>query len=286
MKFTNLKPQPPLYPQEAENYAKLTLEQSELAASLSDRIADVRYGENPHQLLDIYPGKTGVQGRNSVLIFAHGGAWTNGYKEWMALMAPALNAAGITLISPSYRLAPEGKWRSMVEDCVSSIAWVHRNIHHYGGSPKRIAVGGHSAGGHLMTLAALSTKDLEVQGVPASSLLGCFPLCAPLDIRYPDAQPGSGEARTHQMILGAASEASLASPICHLSEKTPFILLAYALADLPRIIASNLAMESELTRRGLPHQKMLLNGDHFAPAIAAGDAASPWTQRVIQFLST
>lgn len=286
MKFTSLKPQPPLYPEEAENYAKLTLELSEVAASQSGRIAEVRYGEKPHQLLDIYPANKGVQGSNSVLVFAHGGAWTNGYKEWMGLMAPALNAAGITLISPSYRLAPEGKWQSMVEDCISAIAWVHRNVQRYGANANRIAVGGHSAGGHLMTLAALSTSELEAHGVPANSLLGCFPLCSPLDIRYPNAKPGSGEARTHQMILGAASEAALASPICHLSEKMPFILLAYALADLPRIIDSNLAMEAELEKMRLPHEKILLEGDHFAPAIAAGDPKSPWTQRVIQFLSS
>ncbi|USE78396.1 alpha/beta hydrolase [Cupriavidus gilardii] len=126
-------------------------------------------------------------------MFAHGGAWTNGYKEWMGLMAPALTAAGIVLVSVSYRLAPEHKWDAMLGDCLGASAWVYRNIARHGGNPERIAIGGHSAGGHLTMLAALQRSRLFEFGIPPRAIVACLPLCAPLDIRYPQRLPGSGE---------------------------------------------------------------------------------------------
>lgn len=284
MRFAALPPQPPIYPEEASNYARLTLERSEAALSQCDLVAHQSYGADYWQAVDVYPARKAPQGGAPVLVFAHGGAWTNGYKEWMGLMAPALTKAGITFVSVSYRLAPQHKWRAMLEDCLDAIAWVHRNIRQYGGDPDRIAVGGHSAGGHLMALAALQPDGLQERGVPPRSLLACFPLCAPLDIRYPDRQPGSGEERTHQSILNDSSEAASASPVCHVSASTPFMLLAYARDDLPRIVNGNRAMAAELDGNRVPHETLLLPGDHFSAALDVADEGSEWTTRVIRRL--
>ncbi|NDG48827.1 MAG: hypothetical protein EBY30_07205, partial [Rhodospirillales bacterium] len=50
------------------------------------------------------------------LLFFHGGGWTNGYKEWMAFMAPGLNAGGVNLVSAGYRLAPGHVFPTGLED--------------------------------------------------------------------------------------------------------------------------------------------------------------------------
>lgn len=284
MSFPHLAPQPPLYPPEAEDYARAALALSAAAIQRCERVADIQYGDTAAHRLDVYPSQHAHGRASPVLVFAHGGAWTNGYKEWVALMAPALVAAGITFVSVSYRLAPRYKWKALLDDCLSAISWVYRNIHEYGGDPSRIALGGHSAGGHLMTLAALSADGLARHGIPASSIVACFPLCAPLDIRYPDRLPGSGEERTHQNLLHDASEAASASPVCLLNEDTPLMLLAYASEDLPRIVKGNQTMETELRRLQRPCETMVLPGDHFSPALAAGEPGSPWMNRLIQIL--
>ena len=286
MSFPDLRPQPPLYPQVAEDYARRALELSAAAVRQTERIADVPYGDLAEQRLDVYPARASQPGGSAVLVFFHGGAWTNGYKEWVALLAPPLNAAGIALVAPSYRLAPQSKWRDMLDDCSAAIAWVHANIHRHGGDPQRMAIGGHSAGGHLTSLAVLQGEGLRARGVPPAAIVACLPLCAPLDIRYPDAQPGSGEERTHQMILGDRAEAASASPICHLHDAMPFMLLAHARDDLPRIVVGNESIAQALRQRDCAHETLLLDGDHFAPALAAGDAQSPWTARVIQLLGS
>jgi acetyl esterase/lipase len=59
------------------------------------------YGDDPYQEVAVF---TADNPTGSVLAFMHGGGWVNGYKEWPAFMAPALNDAGITFVSIGYRL--------------------------------------------------------------------------------------------------------------------------------------------------------------------------------------
>src|ERR1700741_3480560 len=74
---------------------------------------DHRYGEDAYQGIALYrqPKPNG-----QVLAFLHGGGWTNGYKEWMAFMAPAFTSAGYLFASIGYRLAPQHVFPTGVED--------------------------------------------------------------------------------------------------------------------------------------------------------------------------
>ena len=284
MRFAHLPAQPPIFPIEAEDYARSTLNRSDVAAQHCRRVCDIAYGPDPKQTVDIYLPQASAPDGAPVLVFAHGGAWTNGYKEWMGLLAPAITSAGAALVSVSYRLAPQHKWDDIVDDCRKALAWVHQHIGEHGGDPQRIVIGGHSAGGHLMMLTALQIDKLEAAGVPSTSLMACVPLCAPLDIRYPDRKPGSGEERTHQMLLRDASEAVQASPITHLHAGMPFTLLAYAAHDFPRIVAGNQATAKAMQEHGLAHDVLVVDGDHFSAALDIEAASSAWTRRVIDLL--
>jgi hypothetical protein len=51
----------------------------------------------------------------------HGGGWTKGCKEWMAFMAPGLNAGGVNLVSAGYRLAPGHLFPTGLEDCMAAL---------------------------------------------------------------------------------------------------------------------------------------------------------------------
>lgn len=284
MSFSALLPQPPIFPEEAAAYANATLARSEAALLQCDAQLDLHYGNDVWQTVDVYRARNAPSDGAPALVFAHGGAWTNGYKEWMGLMAPALTQAGIALVSVSYRLAPKHKWRDMLDDCLDAIGWVHAHARKHGIEPQRLGLGGHSAGGHLMALAALRPQLLARKGVPLASIVAHLPLCAPLDIRYPHRPSGSGEERTHQVLLDDSSEAVQASPICHACSDAPFTLLAYADDDLPRIVNGNREMAQALERVGAAHQTMVLPGDHFSVALDVADPASPWTRRVTELL--
>ena len=79
------------------------------------------YGDDPYQEVAVFsaPKPTG-----DVIAFMHGGGWTNGYKEWLAFMAPPLTAAGITFVSMGYRLAPAVIWPAGVE----AVSYTHLTL--------------------------------------------------------------------------------------------------------------------------------------------------------------
>ena len=136
------------------------------------------YGDDPYQEVAVFsaPKPTG-----DVIAFMHGGGWTNGYKEWLAFMAPPLTAAGITFVSMGYRLAPAVIWPAGVEDAAAGIKWVHANIAAHGGDRERIFVGGHSAGGHQATWLAVRDDWQQAAGVPEDVIRGVLPVSGVYD---------------------------------------------------------------------------------------------------------
>jgi acetyl esterase/lipase len=96
--------------------------------------------------------RTPLSGLNPhpVLIWIHGGALIFGNREGWPKMAPELEAAGISVVSIDYRLAPETKLPDVIRDVVDAYVWVCRKGPQlFGADPNRIAVAGGSAGGYL-----------------------------------------------------------------------------------------------------------------------------------------
>ena len=142
--------------------AKYNVEVQKLSAGIDgDAFA---YGDDPYQEVAVF---SAANPNGSVLAFMHGGGWVNGYKEWPAFMAPALNAAGITFVSIGYRLAPTFTWPTGVNDVAAALKWTHDNIADHGGDPSRLFISGHSAGGHYAAWLAVRDDWQEAASVPA-----------------------------------------------------------------------------------------------------------------------
>jgi len=285
MGFKNLPPQPDLYPAEAAAYAAEALALSAAAAERCRTELDVPYGSHPLQQLDLYLPERAAKA--PVLIFAHGGAWTHGIKEWMGLMAPPLVSAGIILVSVNYRLGPQDKFPAALEDCLAALAWVHRNIARYGGDPSRIAVGGHSAGGHLYALAVLR-KDLHPRfGLPPKPVLACLSVSGQMNMMFPERLPGSPEARIYETFLSDDAAGRAASPINFIAPDMPHFLLAYGSADFARIIRGNREMAGALRARGIAHEELVFEGhDHFRTALELRHPENPWVARAVDLLGS
>lgn len=97
--------------------------------------------------------------RAPLLIFIHGGGWTGGSKSGgMGFEGlPALTAAGYTLASIDYRLAPKYRMPAMIEDAKCAVRSFRAHAAEYGINPDRIGILGASAGGQLAAL--LGTAD-------------------------------------------------------------------------------------------------------------------------------
>lgn len=95
-----------------------------------------------------------------VLVWFHGGGWIRGSIDGTDPICRRLaNAVGCSVVSSSYRLAPEHPFPAAVEDAYAAVEWAANNPHAARGDPDRLAVGGKSAGGTQATVAALMARD-------------------------------------------------------------------------------------------------------------------------------
>ncbi|MFT3956035.1 MAG: alpha/beta hydrolase [Piscinibacter sp.] len=122
---------------------------SALARAQSDCVLDIPYGSAPGETLDVFRA---ARADAPVFVFIHGGYWRALDKRDHSFVAPALVDAGAMVVVPNYALCPAVTIEQITLQMVQALAWVYRHAHEHGGDPKRIVVGGHSAGGHLTAM--------------------------------------------------------------------------------------------------------------------------------------
>lgn len=287
MSFDDLPPLPPPIHPEAVGYAERCMAATRHVQATQRVLIDRRYGDDYWQKLDVYlppaPGSVPLP----VLLFLHGGAWTGGTKEWMGFMAPPLLALPAIFVTANYRLAPATRYPAMLQDCMNAAAWVVSNIGAYGGDPRRLFVGGHSAGGHLAALVALDRAAQRAAGLGANAIRGFVGVSGSYDIRNRAASPGSPERRIYDVLLSRESDDEAASPITHVRADSPPCFIAWGTRDFPRLVVQAKAFAASLSAARVRHETMEIAGaDHFEANEVCGDAGSAWSLAAARWLTT
>jgi len=117
-------------------------------------VLDVPYGDAPSETLDLFRTRAPEA---PVFVFIHGGWWRALDKRDYSFVAPALADAGALVVMPNYALCPAVSIDAIALQLTRALAWVWRHARAHGGDPRRIVVGGHSAGGHLALMAGAAT---------------------------------------------------------------------------------------------------------------------------------
>lgn len=106
-----------------------------------------------------------------VMLYFHGGGFviadTKTYDASPRALAKGANAI---MVAVDYHRAPEHKFPAAANDAYAAYTWVLIHAKEINGDPKRVAVGGESAGGNLATVVSMMARDNQV-ALPVHELL-------------------------------------------------------------------------------------------------------------------
>ena len=99
--------------------------------------------------------------RCGVTLFLHGGGFTIGNLETHDSLCRQLALrSGHAVLALDYRLAPEARFPTAVEDAWAALRWLRTHADTLGLDAGRLAVAGDSAGGTLAAVCALHARDI------------------------------------------------------------------------------------------------------------------------------
>jgi len=213
-----------------------------LARGLPTR--DVAFGPDPRQRLDIYLPR-GSASRRPVVFFIYGGSWSSGSKGTYGFVGDAFAGRGYVTVIADYRLVPEVRFPTFIEDGAQALAFVRQNIAHYGGDPAHIFLAGHSAGGYNAMMLALDPRYLVRAGVPRQSVRAAAGLSGPYDFL-------PLEGRVTQTAFGNARDPAETQPISFARRGAPRIFLGTGTADTTVLPRNTDALAARLGAAGVP----------------------------------
>ena len=98
--------------------------------------------------------------RPACLVYLHGGGFMQGSLDsWDHYLRDLVRQSGVAVMSVDYRLSPEYKFPVAFDETVAMVRLMAKDGAAQGIDPRRLAVGGDSAGGNLALAAALATRD-------------------------------------------------------------------------------------------------------------------------------
>ena len=130
-----------------------------------EKFKDITYG--PHgewNLLDLYKpaNADNAEGKRlPVIMSIHGGGFFYGDKELYRFYCMHLAEFGFAVVNINYRLAPQFKFPSPVEDSITALGWIAENADRYGLDIENVFLVGDSAGAQLVSQVAAIASDPE-----------------------------------------------------------------------------------------------------------------------------
>ncbi len=216
---------------------------------------DVVYGDagNRPLKLDIYrPAKP----NGAAVLIVHGGGWSRGSKDMLGPASTALAEQGFLVLAQEYRLTGEAPFPANIHDVKRAIRWAKQHAGELGFDADKLCLEGHSAGAHLVLLAAGTPGDKRLD--PPEGMAGVSGEVAAVTAIYPPTLFHWGDGRASgslpaRVLPGAdASEeaAALASPMEHVTADFPPTMLLHGDADKVVPVSASRRFEERLRAVG------------------------------------
>lgn len=218
-------------------------------------------------------GDTAGPQRRPAVVAVHGGGGIQGGRSQEALWGEWLAEQGYVVFSIDYRLGLPPRWEDATGDVKCAVGWVKENAGRYGVDPDRIALLGHSFGGHVALLAAYTDGDprlapsCDVPGTGVAAVAAFYP---PTDFmrldetQWPWWRPSLAssvkDSTGTDVDYVAEGDRRLASPISHVDPGDPPTFLAHGSQDQISPPEQSVLLANRLEEEGVPHRLLELPG--------------------------
>jgi acetyl esterase/lipase len=247
-----------------------------------ERKADIPYGPDKRQKLDVYLPKAEEASGRPVIIFWYGGSWQTGSKSDYRFVGAALAERGFITVLPDYRLYPDVKFPDFLDDSARAIAWVQQHAQEFGGDPHRVVLMGHSAGAHTAAYLALNRAFLEKRGGHPEWIVGLVGLSGPYVL--------APNTRALNRIFAAPWGESDWQPLRFANAQAPPTFLAHGLDDGLVSVAQTEKLRDALRSKGVRVETELYPDTGHAATIAGfskpARGSAPSLDQAVAFLGT
>ncbi|MGJ8722961.1 MAG: alpha/beta hydrolase [Roseibacillus sp.] len=227
---------------------------------------------------DLYQPEVDMPAPGVLLI--HGGGWTGGDKRHqMSAIARRLAKRGFVVFNATYRTTPEWQHPAQYEDLIQALKWMKAHAEELNLDSNRLATFGYSAGGHLSALVGLQA---EKEGIPIRAIVAGG---APSDLMITDSP------LVEALLGGRRDEMPArfreASPINHITSKSPPVFLYHAPKDSLVWPKHAFAFDKKLTESGVKHELVWTFGwGHISGFLLPGKAMGNAVAFLDEYLRT
>jgi arylformamidase len=226
------------------------------------------YGPTPIEGLDVYPARSA---NAPIFVYVHGGRWALGSARDYGYPADLFVNAGVNYVALDFINvdAANGDLRTMADQVRRGIAWVYKNAALFNGDTKRFYIGGHSSGGHLAGVAAVTDWQKDF-GLPADMLSGALLMSGMYDLK-----PARLSARSNYVKFDDDMEQRLSS-IRHIDLLRTPITVTYGSFETPDFQRQSRDFVAAVKAAGKPVELLeAANFNHFEMCESLGNPYGP-----------
>jgi triacylglycerol lipase len=244
-------------------------------------MADVSYGADPRQKLDVYKP---AQPSDRVLLYIPGGGFVGGDKNGDGIFYTNIGryfaSHGILTIVANYRLAPAHPWPAGAQDVAGVVAWAKANAKKFGGNPDRLIVYGQSAGS---THTASYLFDPQFHGAGGRGVAAAILMSGPYKVE--------GELAAGRLAYFGSDKSTYParSPLTHAAKHGTGglpLLLSVAEFDPPSLATPTFELAATLTNRDgkSPHVAWFKGHNHVSTVMSFGTAQDDVGSAIREFV--
>ena len=161
--FTEAEALPPFLFTLGPEKGRIVLDEAQagMVSTLQVDIEDLTIDDGPSEQVALRILRPqNVQAPLPAIVYIHGAGWVFGSKQTHdRLMRELAVGAQAVVVFPEYRLSPEVRYPTAIEECYSVVQWVTQCGREYGMDPHRLAVAGDSVGGNMVAAVTLLARE-------------------------------------------------------------------------------------------------------------------------------